>query len=121
MTGNIAPREMAAVSKPWESYEDALRFRETYLKILPLIQFTYSRVNPVPVKSLARVLGLPAGELRKPYVNMSGSPLRAGVEIVKRLGLAEQYGYCIQEELIGEDAALGPEAAQRSSSSCFVP
>ena len=59
MTGNIAPREMAIISKPWKTHQDAVDFRETYLRILPLIQFTYLKVNPVPVKSLARVLGLP--------------------------------------------------------------
>lgn len=125
MTGNIAPREMALISKPWESYEDALAFRKTYLKILPLIQFTYSRVNPVPVKSLARVLGLPAGELRRPYLNMTGAALREGVEIVKRLGLAEQYGYRIHEDWIGAEAREGqghessPEMAA-GSGGCFI-
>jgi 4-hydroxy-tetrahydrodipicolinate synthase len=126
MTGNIAPREMAVISKPWESHADAVAFRETYLKLLPLIQFTYSRVNPVAVKSLARVLGLPAGELRKPYLNMTGQALRGGVEIVQRLGLAEQYGYRIRENLIGEDAAGVPNTApaavapQTGSGRCFL-
>ena len=103
MTGNIAPREMAIISTPWESHRDALAFRETYLRLLPLIQFAYSKVNPVPVKSLARVLGLPAGELRKPYRGLSGRALRDGVEIVRRLGLVEQYGYTIHEDLIPDD------------------
>ena len=126
MTGNIAPREMAVISKPWESHADAMAFRETYLRLLPLIQFTYSRVNPVAVKSLARVLGLPAGELRKPYLNMTGQALRCGVEIVQRLGLAEQYGYRIREDLIGEDAAGVPNTAsaavapQTGSGRCFL-
>jgi 4-hydroxy-tetrahydrodipicolinate synthase len=127
MTGNIAPREMAIISKPWESYEDTVKFRETYLKILPLIQFTYSKVNPVPVKSLARVLGLPAGELRRPYLNMSGRSLRAGVEIVKRLGLVAQYGFQVREEFLGkDDPATGqdafpvPGSPVSGSTSCFI-
>jgi 4-hydroxy-tetrahydrodipicolinate synthase len=126
MTGNIAPREMTVISKPWESYEDALAFQQTYLKILPLIQFTYSRVNPVPVKSLARVLGLPAGELRRPYLNMTGGALRAGLEIVKRLGLVEQYGYRIREDWIGEEGMEGPAPdpnpgmAAAGSGACFI-
>jgi 4-hydroxy-tetrahydrodipicolinate synthase len=127
MTGNIAPREMAVISKPWESHEDAVRFRETYLKILPLIQFTYSRVNPVPVKSLARILGLPAGELRRPYLNLTGRALRDGVEIARRLGLVEQYGYLIREDLLGTDqpgagqgAAPAPAAPGTGSGACFT-
>lgn len=127
MTGNIAPREMATISKPWQTHEDAANFRETYLRILPLIQFTYSKVNPVPVKSLARVLGLPAGELRRPYLGMSGPALKAGVEIVRRLGLDRQYGYNVREDLIGTaalpEAEIGAPAvagAGASSGACFI-
>jgi len=126
MTGNIAPREMAAISKPWKTHQDAVDFRETYLRILPLIQFTYSKVNPVPVKSLARVLGLPAGDLRRPYLNMSGRTLREGVEIVKRLGLAEQYGYRVREDLIGDErpgdpaGASAPAPVATGTGACFI-
>ena len=122
MTGNIAPAEMAAISRPWRTIEDAVDFRSTYLKLLPLIQFTYSRVNPVPVKSLARVLGLPAGRLRKPYLNLDGGALRAGVEIVRRLGLAARYGYEIREDWIGAEPseAPGPSPAATGSGACFV-
>ena len=126
MSGNIAPREMAVISKPWETYEDAVNFRQTYLKLLPLIQFNYSRVNPVPVKSLARALGLPAGNLRKPYLNMDGSALGRGVEIVKNLGLVEQYGFQISEEDFSDqnEAALPNTSAayqaQMESGKCFI-
>lgn len=126
MTGNIAPAEMAVISRPWRTIEDAVEFRATYLKILPLIRFAYSRVNPVPVKSLARVLGLPAGRLRKPYLNMTGAALRAGLDIVKRLGLPERYKYRIDENLVGEDAP-GPAAGDPAEASaaagpaaCFI-
>ena len=127
MTGNIAPQEMAIISKPWQTHEDAVNFRATYMRILPLIQFTYSKVNPVPVKSLARVLGLPAGELRRPYLGLPGPALRAGVEIVRRLGLDRQYGYTIREDLI--DTAAPPPAevgdpaaasAGVSAGACFI-
>jgi 4-hydroxy-tetrahydrodipicolinate synthase len=122
MTGNIAPAEMAIISKPWSTHTDVVNFRETYLRLLPLIQFTYSKVNPVPVKSLARVLGLPAGRLRKPYLNLTGGALRPGIEVVKRLGLLQRYGYEIREDLIGEDSLKG--SAQTSmptgSGACFL-
>jgi 4-hydroxy-tetrahydrodipicolinate synthase len=95
MTGNIAPQEMAIISKPWRDFEDTKNCRETYLKILPLLDFHYSLVNPVPVKSLAKALGLPAGDLRRPYRNMDGPALKRGVEIVKELGLVEKYGFSV--------------------------
>jgi len=102
MTGNIIPAEMAIISKPWRNFEDAANFRETYLRVLPLIQFTYSRVNPVPVKSLAKVLGLPAGDLRKPYENLSREELQRGLTIVKQLGVAKQYGYRIDDKVAAD-------------------
>ncbi len=122
MTGNIAPREMAIISKPWKTLEDSIDFRKTYLKILPLIEFTYSKVNPVPVKSLARALGLPAGALRKPYLNMTGGALRTGLDIVNRIGLAQQYGYEIREDLIGADKPGAPAGALAAtgSAACFI-
>ncbi len=99
MTGNVAPRELATISKPWTSFEDAERCRETFLRILPLFHFTYSRINPVPVKSLMKALGLPAGDLRRPYRNLEGEELKRGVDIVRKLGLVEQYQFPIAERL----------------------
>jgi 4-hydroxy-tetrahydrodipicolinate synthase len=96
MTGNLAPQEMVTISKPWKSIEDAKNCRETYLKILPLLEFHYSVVNPVPVKSLAKALGLPSGDLRRPLRTMEDEALRRGLEIVKELGLVEKYQFSIQ-------------------------
>ena len=96
MSGNIMPQEMAVISKPWQNFKDATNCRETYLKVLPLLEFNYSLVNPVPVKSLAKALGLPAGELRRPHHSMDEAAVQRGVQIVKDLGLVEKYGYSVQ-------------------------
>jgi len=93
MTGNIAPAELAVISRPWQGWADAEACRETYLRLLPLFAFTYSEVNPVPVKSLAKALGMPAGDLRRPYRNLEGEALAQGVRIVRDLGLPDRYGY----------------------------
>jgi len=93
MTGNIAPAELATISTPWSSYRDAEDFRSTYLRILPLLHFTYSAINPVAVKSLMKALGLPAGDLRKPLTALDGAALAKGVRIVQELGLDKRYGY----------------------------
>lgn len=126
MSGNIAPREMAVISKPWETYGDAVNFRQNYLKLLPLIQFNYCWVNPVPVKSLAKALGLPAGNLRKPYLNMTGRVLQRGVEIVRNLGLVEQYNFQIHKEDFVDRKEAGsrnPSAdspVQTDAGRCFI-
>lgn len=99
MTGNIAPQEMALLSTPWKSYADAENFRKTYLRLLPLMHFNYSAINPVAPKSLMRALGLPVGKLRKPLRNLEGEALMAGVRIVQELGLDKKYGYKIQPKL----------------------
>jgi hypothetical protein len=57
---------------------------------------------------------------------MTGQALRYGVEVVQRLGLAEQYGYRVREDLIGADAPgvpVGtsvPAAAATGSAACFI-
>jgi 4-hydroxy-tetrahydrodipicolinate synthase len=95
MTGNVAPAELAAISKPWASYSDAENFKTMYLRLLPLLHFTYSAINPVAVKSLMKSLGMPAGELRRPLTGLQGEALAKGVRIIKELGLDKRYGYKI--------------------------
>jgi len=93
MTGNVAPAEMARLSTPWRRWEDAEAFREVYLRLLPLLHFTYSATNPVPVKSLMKALGLPAGDVRRPLRALEGPALATGLAIVQALGLDRTYGY----------------------------
>ena len=99
MGGNIIPAEMAAISTPWKSYAEAEAFRETYLRVLPLLHFNYSVINPVAIKSVMRAVGLPVGALRKPLKNLEGEALARGVRIVRELGLDKKYGYTIEPRL----------------------
>ena len=93
MGGNMIPAEMAVISKPWTSYAEAQAFKDTYLRMLPLLHFNYSAINPVAVKSLMKACGLPVGSLRKPLRNLEGEQLAAGVRIVRELGLDKKYGF----------------------------
>lgn len=95
MSGNIAPAEVAVMSRPWTSYAEAEGFRDTYLRLLPLLHFNYSAINPVAVKSLMKAVGLPAGELRRPLTGLEGEALARGVRIVQELGLDKIYGWKI--------------------------
>jgi len=95
MGGNIAPAEVALMSKPWESYAEAESFKNTYLRLLPLLHYNYSAINPVAVKSLMKAIGLPAGELRRPLSGLEGEALAKGVRIVQELGLDKTYGFKI--------------------------
>ncbi len=96
MTGNVAPAELAIISTPWTSYAEAENFRKTYLRLLPLLHFTYSAINPVAVKSLMKALGLPAGDLRKPLTGLDVEALAKGLRIVQDLGLDKKYGFKVK-------------------------
>lgn len=93
MSGNVAPAEMALLSRPWSQPEVSVSFRETYLRLLPLLHFAYSAINPVAVKSLMKAVGLPAGELRKPLTGLQGEALAKGLRAVRELGLDRTYGW----------------------------
>lgn len=93
MTGNIAPAELAEISRPWRTGEDSERFRVAYQHLLPLLHYTYSAINPVAVKSLMNAIGLPAGSLRRPLQDLQGEALQKGVRIVEALGLAKKYHF----------------------------
>ncbi|WP_319775248.1 dihydrodipicolinate synthase family protein [Breoghania sp.] len=93
MTGNIIPQEMAVISKPWETGEDAFACREAWLTNLPMLHYAYSTINPVSMKTLMQAVGLPAGPLRKPLQPASPEILNAGLKAVKDLGLDKKYGF----------------------------
>ncbi len=93
MTGNILPAEMALLSRPWTSSTSADEFRKLYLENLPMLEYVYSRVNPVPVKSFLAAVGMPAGPMRKPLQFIDKERLQVGLRVAKQLGLDDKYGY----------------------------
>ena len=93
MTGNIAPAELAVISKPWSTPEVSTSFRGAYLGLLPMLHFSYSAINPVAIKSLLKAVGLPAGDLRKPLRELDPDQLVKGLRIVKELELDKKYGW----------------------------
>ena len=99
MTGNIIPQEMAVISKPWRDDGDAFNCRETWLKNLPMLHFAYSETNPVAVKSLMRVIDMPAGALRRPLRPLNPQALQVGLDIVRNLELDKKYGYSLKPVL----------------------
>lgn len=96
MTGNIIPQEMAVISKPWETGEDAFACREAYLRNLPMLHFAYSTINPVSMKTLMRAVGLPSGPLRKPLQPAAPEVLAQGLKAFAELGLADKYGLSVK-------------------------
>ncbi|MFY3860687.1 4-hydroxy-tetrahydrodipicolinate synthase [Achromobacter xylosoxidans] len=93
MTGNIAPAEMAEISRPWDTPHVSVSFREGYLGLLPMLHYSYSAINPVAIKSLMKAVGLPVGDLRRPLRGLEGDALAKGLRIVRELGLDTKYGF----------------------------
>jgi 4-hydroxy-tetrahydrodipicolinate synthase len=89
--GNIAPNELAIISRPWHDVSQAEVFRREYLRMLPLLSFVYSSTSPIPIKSLMAAVGLPAGSLRRPLRQLEATELGRGIAIIRELGLDERY------------------------------
>jgi 4-hydroxy-tetrahydrodipicolinate synthase len=92
VTGNAAPREMAELSKPWKSWEDVVKGRNLYFEYLPLMEAAYSATNPVAIKAMVELMGLPSGDPRPPLPKIEGEKLKPLEEIIRRFKLKEKYG-----------------------------
>lgn len=92
ISGNIIPQEMAEMSRPWRSWEDVQRTKELLFKYFPLMSALYSLTNPVVVKAALRLLGLPAGHVRRPLLDMNESDIKALKNLLDGLGVTEKYG-----------------------------
>ncbi len=92
ISGNVIPQEMAEMSKPWHSWEDVERTRELVFEYFPLMSALYSRTNPVAVKAALRILGLPAGHVRRPLLDMDQAQTQDLKQLLDRTGIIEKYG-----------------------------
>jgi 4-hydroxy-tetrahydrodipicolinate synthase len=93
VTGSIAPREMAVISKPWESHEDVERCRELFFRYLPLMRMMYSEINPVPLKAALNMVGAPVGRPRKPLQQLSRENTATLRLTMERLGILDEDSY----------------------------
>ena len=103
MTGNLIPHEMAVISTPWKTGEDAFACRDAWLTNLPILHFAYSAINPVAVKTMMRAIGLPSGPLRKPLKPAPAATLQVGLDAYERLGLAEKYGLRVSRSVLAAE------------------
>jgi 4-hydroxy-tetrahydrodipicolinate synthase len=97
IAGNVIPREMADLSRPWQTFEDVERTRRLYFEFLPLLQALYWLSNPIVVKAGLRLLGLPAGYVRRPLQDLRGERLQQLPELLNRLGVVARYRVAAQE------------------------
>ncbi|GAB4116614.1 MAG: 4-hydroxy-tetrahydrodipicolinate synthase [Candidatus Caldatribacteriota bacterium] len=87
VVANIIPKEVAKMIENFEKghYEEA---RQAFLsRIYPLSSAMFYETNPIPVKTSARLMGLPAGDLRLPLSPMSENNLAKLKRDLEKFGL----------------------------------
>ncbi|MEA4920164.1 MAG: dihydrodipicolinate synthase family protein [Clostridiaceae bacterium] len=90
--GNIIPEEAALYSRPWTSMEIMEQCRSEYFKWFPLLEALYQLSNPIVIKAALKILGLPGGGLRKPYLEYAGPHYDALEKMLNEMGVVEKYG-----------------------------
>jgi 4-hydroxy-tetrahydrodipicolinate synthase len=92
ISGNIIPQEMTEMSRPWRSWQDLQRTRELLFEYQPLMAALYSLPNPIVVKAALRLLGLPAGHVRRPLLDMEESEAQDLRALMDHMGVMAKYG-----------------------------
>lgn len=90
--GNVIPEEMALMSRPWDSLDKMEECRRLYFRYFPLLKALYWFSNPIVIKAALKLMGLPSGNLRKPYPDLEGAKLAELKEIMSSLGVLDKYG-----------------------------
>lgn len=70
VTSNVVPKQMASMASAalWGDYPTAARLHQ---QLLPLMEALFCEVNPIPVKSAMKMLGLDCGECRLPLTSLT--------------------------------------------------
>jgi len=91
VTANVAPREMAEISEPWDKGTDLETWRHNYFRMLPLMKAMYWFTNPVVIKAGLNLLGFPVGSVRRPLADLKGIWVQKLSGLISELGLKERY------------------------------
>jgi len=92
VSGNVIPKEMAEMSRPWKSWEDVVQCRKSYFDNLPVMEAAYSHTNPVAIKAMVKLLGFAVGEPRPPLPTLSAKQMQPLEELVAHVKIRERYG-----------------------------
>lgn len=83
---NVAPRQTHDIAQKCLDGDYATA-RELQFKALPLVKALFSEVNPIPVKSALKMIGIEAGPLRLPLTAMEPANEAKLREEMKKYGL----------------------------------
>lgn len=91
VAGNVIPREMTHMSRPWRTWANVEQSRKMYFENLPVMEAAYSHTNPVAIKAMVKLLGFPVGEARPPLPRLTAQQMRPLEELLSRLKIRERY------------------------------
>lgn len=89
VVANIIPDKVAVMVREYHkgSYQEA---KELFMEVIyPLSRAMFYETNPIPVKTAARLMGLPAGNLRLPMIDMEEGNLIRLKNDLRQFGLLE--------------------------------
>ena len=89
VVANIIPKEVSLMVKEFQGdhFHEA---QDIFMKtIYPLSRAMFYETNPIPVKTAVRLMGLPAGSLRLPMVDLDDNHFRQLKNDLERFGLLE--------------------------------
>ena len=89
VVANIIPDKVSLMVKKFQKghYQEA---QDMFMEVIyPLSRAMFYETNPIPVKTAVRLMGLPAGKLRLPMVDMEESNLIKLKNDLKEFGLLE--------------------------------
>jgi len=90
VVANIIPRDVSDMVREFEegNYQKS---KEIFLsKVYPLSNAMFYETNPIPVKTSARLMGLPSGDLRSPLCSMNEDNLTKLKSDLVKFGLLEE-------------------------------
>jgi 4-hydroxy-tetrahydrodipicolinate synthase len=89
VVANIIPDKVTTLIKAFKGgdCEEALKIFQNI--VYPLSRSMFYETNPIPVKTAARLMGMPSGTLRLPLSDMEENNFKKLERDLKRFGLLE--------------------------------
>jgi 4-hydroxy-tetrahydrodipicolinate synthase len=85
---NVAPQQTHDICQKCLDGDYAAA-RELQFKAIPLVNALFSEVNPIPVKSALKMIGIEAGPLRLPLTEMEDSHKAVLKKEMQKFGLID--------------------------------
>lgn len=86
VAANIAPKEMCAMVAAMLK-RDMEKAQDINIRLYPLFDSMFLETNPIPVKTAAEMMGLPAGHVRLPLAPLSDTNVEKLRTVLKGLGM----------------------------------